>query len=183
MLLNTAKCKWTLRSENLIRKKFEKRWKPEYFPPKLKNRRVYPLTILICYFRRSQKRRKCRERKGIHIGKEKNKMISSVSIFPSILTMIISRFCIKSFICLSTTCNIYLLFPLHLDIFAWLGIDFSISFFSCFRFQKLFNEIIFSSFSSITRSTQGYSFLLQVMVSYLTEFMIFLYPMTLPLFF
>ena len=35
-------------------------------------------------------------------------MISSVSIFPFILTMIISMFCIKSFICLSTMSNILL---------------------------------------------------------------------------
>lgn len=128
ILLKTAKCNWTLMSENLIRKTSEKQWKPEYFPPKLQNRRVCPLTTPICYFPRSlrqcQKEGRGEKGKGIHIGKEKIKWSLSVSIFPSILTMIIPRFCIKSFICLSTMSNILLAVSIIFRYFSWFGIDF-----------------------------------------------------------
>lgn len=87
----------------------------------------------------SAKKKEGERKEGHTYWKGKNKMISSVSIFPSILTMIISRFCIKSFICLSTMSNILLAVSIIFRFFSlvwnWF---FLISSFSCFRFQKLF---------------------------------------------
>lgn len=60
---------------------------------------------------KKKKKKEEREKEGVYIYcKGRNKMVSLVSVFSSISAMIISRLCIKLFICLSTMSNVFLAF-------------------------------------------------------------------------